>query len=212
MAKVGVEVDSSGVDAALREIRERTEDARPAFEAVGRLLVNRIRLCFRASRSPWGVPWLPIKFRAPAIAQAKGKYGGSFNRRDKAGKLVLTASGRAQSEFNVSAAAGKGSAGKPLVDTGLLRNSVTYAAGANSVEIGTTARQARLQHFGGRVVPRRAKALAFPGPGGELIVSRGVTIPARPFMPVSPQGTVMLPADWSRGALREIAKHFGAVS
>lgn len=202
MAKVGVEVDSSGVDAALREIRERTEDARPAFEAVGRLLVNRIRLCFRASRSPWGVPWLPIKFRAPRVRQNRGK----------AGNLILTASGRAQSEANASAAAGKGSAGKPLVDTGLLRNSVTYAAGANSVEIGTTARQARLQHFGGRVVPRRAKALAFPGPGGELIVSRGVTIPARPFMPVSPQGTVMLPADWSRGALREIAKHFGAMS
>lgn len=202
MAKVGVEVDSSGVDAALREIRERAEDARPAFEAVGRLLVNRIRLCFRESRSPWGVPWLPIKFRAPRTREKRGK----------AGNLVLTASGRAQAGANASAAAGKGSAGKPLVDTGLLRNSIVYAAGSNSVEIGTVAKQAKLQHFGGRVVPKRAKVLAFAGPGGELILSRGVTIPARPFMPVNPQGTVMLPADWSRGALREIAKHFGAVS
>jgi phage gpG-like protein len=201
MSRIDVSADTREVDATLRDLRERAQDPTPAFEAIGRLLVNRIRLCFRQSRSPWGVPWLPIKFRAPAVQKIK-----------KDGTPAFTASGRKQLAANNLAAQAKGSAGKPLVDSGALRNSLTYFADRDGVEIGTVAKQARLQHFGGRIVPKRAKVLAFAGPGGELILSRGVTIPARPFMPINPQGQLMLPPSWRKGVLAEIAKHFEAVS
>lgn len=216
MAQIKSELDAREAEARIRELIEKTGDASGAFEVIGRVLVNRIRLGFRNSRSPWGVPWLPIKFRAPKVQQRpqRGADGstGYVQRRDAQGRLVLTKVGRAQSDANELARAGKGAAGKPLVDTGRLRNSITYNASKDSVEIGTNARQAKLQHFGGTVVPKSAQMLAFPGPGGEIIFAKRITVPARPFMPINPAGAVMLPPDWTRGVLRELANHLDLVN
>jgi phage gpG-like protein len=209
---VDVQVQADQAEQLPQQLLQRTETIEQAYAAIGRVLVNRIRLCFRASRSPWGVPWLPIKFRAPKVQQVQGKYGSYLPKIGKDGKLVLTAAGKKQQAANAAALSGKGAAGKPLVDTGLLRNSITYNTDSDGVEIGTVLKQAKLQHFGGRVVPKRAKALAFPGPGGELIISRGVTIPARPFMPINPQGQVALPPAWNKSGLAEIQRHFGVLA
>lgn len=52
--------------------------------------------------------------------------------------------------------------GQPLRDTGRLQKSVGFRVGSDFVEIGTTLKYGRLQHFGGRIVPVRRKWLAIP--------------------------------------------------
>lgn len=199
MTTVKITPDASQVEAQLRALIERTGNASPAFAAVGRALVNFIKLGFRNSRSPWGESWLPIKFRAPKVQQV-----------NRDGSIGLTPAGRKQLAANQSASKGRGAAGKPLVDTGLLRNSINFKADATGVDIGTPAKQARLQHFGGTIVPKGAKALAFPGSDGGLVIKRSVTIPARPFMPINNANQVVLPPLWAKAVLREIEKHVTA--
>lgn len=56
-------------------------------------------------------------------------------------------------------------AGKPLQDTRVMMQSITYkVAGESSVVVGTTAVQAPLMHYGG-VVNAKKKWLFVPGPG-----------------------------------------------
>lgn len=70
----------------------------------------------------------------------------------------------------------RGGSSVPLSDTGVLKNSFTVHAGAQSVVVGTNAPQAAMMNFGG------TKA-QFPHLWGD--------IPARPFMPTSE-----LPTSW----------------
>ena len=75
----------------------------------------------------------------------------------------------------------------PLNDTGVLKNSFTYIATGDSVQIGTNAKQAAMMNFGG------TKA-AYPQLWGN--------IPARPFMPTS-----QLPQQWERDVIEAIRVH-----
>lgn len=51
---------------------------------------------------------------------------------------------------------------KPLMDTGLLRNSIAGRNTANEITAGTNAVQAALMNYGGTVRPKRGKYLAIP--------------------------------------------------
>jgi phage virion morphogenesis protein len=75
----------------------------------------------------------------------------------------------------------------PLNDTGVLKNSFTVQAGAQSVMVGTNAPQAALMNFGG-------KKAQFPNLWGD--------IPARPFMP-----TGALPDAWAEDVIDIIEMH-----
>jgi phage virion morphogenesis protein len=75
----------------------------------------------------------------------------------------------------------------PLSDTGVLKNSFTVQAAAQSVVVGTNAPQAALMNFGG-------KKAQFPHLWGD--------IPARPFMP-----TAALPNQWAEDIVDIIEQH-----
>lgn len=63
-----------------------------------------------------------------------------------------------------------------------LRNSITHAANADSVEIGSNLIYAGIHQFGGRITAK-AGHLKFALPGGLGFVSvKGVNIPARPYL------------------------------
>lgn len=47
--------------------------------------------------------------------------------------------------------------------------------------VGTDVEYARIHEFGGDIVPRNARALAFQI-GGEWIITQRVTMPARPYL------------------------------
>ena len=72
--------------------------------------------------------------------------------------------------------------GKPLVDTGRLRSSITYFADSEQVEIGTNVEYAAVHQFGGKVN-------------------------ARPFMPIDPDGNAKLPDNWEKSVLNAINQH-----
>lgn len=85
--------------------------------------------------------------------------------------------------------------GKPLVDTGRLRSSMSYAVKGDTVQIGTNVVYGRFQHFGGNF-KRTSKR------GNPYVL----TITPRPFLPVNPAGQADLPGPWALSALNAIAK------
>ncbi len=64
---------------------------------------------------------------------------------------------------------------------GGLMGSLTFAAGAHEVRIGSNKAYAAIHQFGGTIVPKRAKALIFRL-GTKLVFAKKVTIPARPYL------------------------------
>lgn len=156
-------VNTRGADAKITALLNAAANAQPAFATVGRVIANRIRLCFKLGIDPWGSPWAALKIRK----------------------------------------------GQPLRDTGRLQRSIVSNPDKTGVTIGTNAKQARIQQFGGTIVAKPGKRLVFPGPGGAMIFAKKVTIPGRPFMPLRKgQNVVALPPDWSRDVVRALRAYF----
>jgi phage gpG-like protein len=98
--------------------------------------------------------------------------------------------------------------GKPLLDTGRMRSSISYQPRGDGFEIGTNFIGAAVHQFGATIEPKHAKWLRYSGKnrqtrgkGGRFtssaswIFSKRSVIPARPFMPSSSQG---IPDAWLR--------------
>lgn len=93
--------------------------------------------------------------------------------------------------------------GKPLLDTGRLRNSITHRASRSSVEIGTNFPYAPTHQYGATIRPRRARFLVFKPPGFKRpIFAKQVTIPARKFLP-----TDGLPPDYRSTVLAALVPY-----
>lgn len=76
--------------------------------------------------------------------------------------------------------------GQTLRDTGLLANSIHYAADSRRVEVGTNDKRARVHQEGMTIRPKRAKWLRFRL-ADQWVTRRQVTVPARPFLGISSQ-------------------------
>ncbi len=65
----------------------------------------------------------------------------------------------------------------------MLQRSITFEAGRATVTVGSNRIYAAIHQFGGKIVPKNAKALEFKlGAGGGLVRVKSVTIPARPYL------------------------------
>ena len=76
------------------------------------------------------------------------------------------------------------SGGQTLSDKGRLKNSISYQASANRVEIGTNVKYAHVHQDGMEITVKNAKFLRFQV-GGGWARKKKVTIPKRPFLGVS---------------------------
>lgn len=76
--------------------------------------------------------------------------------------------------------------GETLTKTAALRNSIDYAATSDKVMVGSNLPYARIHQKGGTIKPKKAKKLVFKGRGGKKVAVDEVTIPARPYLGVSP--------------------------
>ncbi|WP_170563029.1 phage virion morphogenesis protein [Ruegeria atlantica] len=75
--------------------------------------------------------------------------------------------------------------GKTLSDTGQLQLSITRVVSENAVAVGTNKIHGAIHQFGGEIVAKNAPALAFTLADGTAVVTKKVTMPARPFLGVS---------------------------
>lgn len=63
MALIKFRIDDSRATAKLKLLEKAAANPQPVYATIGRVLVNRIRLCFKLGVDPWGSPWLALKFR-----------------------------------------------------------------------------------------------------------------------------------------------------
>lgn len=74
--------------------------------------------------------------------------------------------------------------GRTLTDTARLFQSFSWAATKDSAAWGTNARYAGIHQFGGVIVPKTKKALAFRLVNGTFVMTKKVTMPKRAFLGV----------------------------
>lgn len=165
MAGATIEVDDREIRAALDRLTRTGADPTPALREVGSYLSEAIRLRFREGVGPDGKPWAPLSPITRAVRAARGAGGApSYKSGPNKGRYKL---GPAMQYANA----------KPLLDTGRLRNSITYRADRDGVSIGTNVVYAAVQHFGARRGAFGTTSRGAPIPWGN--------IPARPFLGVS---------------------------
>ena len=80
--------------------------------------------------------------------------------------------------------------GQPLLDTGRLRSSITYALSDSGFSLGTAVAYAPVHQYGATIQAKSAKGLRWRA-GGRWYGAKQVKVPARPFLP---EGRVS--ADW----------------
>lgn len=73
------------------------------------------------------------------------------------------------------------SGGQTLSDSGTLKNSIGYHATANSVEVGTNIKYAKVHQEGATIKPKTKKFLAFRL-GGGWVRKKKIKIPKREFL------------------------------
>jgi phage gpG-like protein len=75
-----------------------------------------------------------------------------------------------------------------LIQSGDLRQSIRITKiGATSVAVGSEWIYAAMQQLGGTIVPKNTRALVFQS-GTTKVFAKKVTIPARPYFPITPEG------------------------
>jgi phage virion morphogenesis protein len=94
--------------------------------------------------------------------------------------------------------------GQTLVDSGRLRDNFGTEATTTRAEWGTNTEYAAIHQFGGVIRAKSAKALRFQT-GGEWVMKKSVTIPARPFLGIDEADETEIEAiadAWLQGLVR----------
>jgi phage virion morphogenesis protein len=76
--------------------------------------------------------------------------------------------------------------GRTLTDRGHLADSLSSRADANTAQWGVNRIYAAIHQFGGTIRAKAGGALRFPLAGGGYAVVKAVTMPARPYLGISP--------------------------
>ncbi|MCX8501732.1 MAG: phage virion morphogenesis protein [Alphaproteobacteria bacterium] len=149
-----ITVDDAEVLSALRSLAARGQNMQPVFMAIGEAMMESTKKRFESSTAPDGSRWAANS--AHTIAAQLASH--SKTRKKDGG---LSAKGRLM-------VASK----KPLVDSGVLADTIRFVATAGGVTIGTNRFSTEIT--GGAAVHQFGTTRA--GRGGS------VTIPARPFL------------------------------
>lgn len=168
------EFDDREAQAMLRGLISRMDNRRPFFERVGDRLVNSTSLNFHNERAPDGTPWTPLK-------------AATIRARTRKGQLPLTIL-RTNTRIGSS-----------------LAGSVNRQASKDEVKIGTPAAYGAIHQLGGTISKPSRQANIYRmkdknGTVGRRFVSKdeanhvtdvtipahSISIPARPFLGVSP--------------------------
>lgn len=187
---IKIEVDSREIDQALRNLSQAVTHMRPAFEDIGRSLVDNIQLHLGDGETPWGDPFEPLKH--PRRRQGK-RIAGDVPLNDTHQHIYNRITHQADNNS---------------VEVGMNENEVigrTHQFGA------TISRAARSQKAYFKVnkntgASKFAKKSRANFEQWVTIGAHETHIPARPFFPIR-NGAVDLPATWEQQILNKIAEH-----
>lgn len=166
-----ITIDDVLLKGDLRELRGRLDRPQPFYSAIGNLLVASVGENFLGEHAPDGTPWAPLK---PSTIRNR-------KRRGRSGLAILR-------------------------ERGILKGSVSYDVTTNGVQIGATAPYAAIHQFGGTIQKAARTGQIFrrqfaDGSLGRQFAKRknktsvatdvaigahSITIPARPYLGVSP--------------------------
>lgn len=187
MTGVAVSVDCVEVTLALSRLAKRLGDLRPAMAEIGAAMVNAKDLGFRAESDPWGKAWAPLS----AV---------TFARRRKGSKRILRDTGHLQDSIAYTADGDSATMGVGVGVSTNVKYAGTHQFGARMGEYGRYSQVSRRSKFKEGDFRRNAGTVkGFPIPWGD--------IPARPFLPLSPAGSVDLPQPLLDGILDILRAH-----
>lgn len=89
---------------------------------------------------------------------------------------------------------------------------ITYRPTSDGVEVGLLDAESnkigRVHQFGATIKPKNGKFLVFTPHGAKKpVFAKQVTIPARPFLPIRPDGQADLPTAWEAEVVEELRRH-----
>lgn len=132
MSTFAVTVDDVRVVAALRRLRQKTDNLSPLLKAIGGDMVDSTRQRFITATAPDGTPWKANS--EVTISRYLGLSGANYK---KDGSL---------SKKGAARQAGK----KPLTgETHALGQQIHFRVSGNTLEVGSTMEYAAMQQFGG---------------------------------------------------------------
>lgn len=131
---VAIDVDDAEIQKAVRKLIANAARARPAFDEIGSMLLASTQQRFEDESGPDGEPWPAL---AKSTTEALLGDPGSKGRRKRGSANMLRVSG-------------------------LLYQSITYAATDREAEVGTNRVYAALQQLGGTPEMKNAGARAVP--------------------------------------------------
>ncbi|PTV94028.1 phage virion morphogenesis protein [Rhodobacter aestuarii] len=172
MAGISIKVELQDLAArdTLRDLLTRMENPQPFYASVGERLLSSTRDRFETQTDPQGAPWVSLAPR-------------TIKQRQKRGQLPLT----------ILRSNSKGMAGSSLA------GSINYIASAEEVRIGSPKVYAAIHQLGGTIqkpessrymVGRRFAKRSEEGGREVKIKAHTITIPARPYIGISPEDEI----------------------
>lgn len=90
MAKIKIKLSDAKASLKLAKLQEAvSQNPQPLFATIGRVLVNRIRLCFKMGIDPWANPWAALKLRKGQPLRDTGRLNRSITSRADADGVTI---------------------------------------------------------------------------------------------------------------------------
>ena len=160
MTAFTITVQDQEVKALLQKLKDKTQNMGPVLRTLGEQITERSKARFATSSAPDGTPWKPNS--AATLALLGERLGKSQRKKD--GSLNK----RGQAKMGNK---------KPLIgESGDLRRQIVWGVSGNELTVSGTMKYSAMQQFGGTTSSRS--------------MIPGKKIPARPYLPIRPDGTL----------------------
>ena len=167
MTAFTITVQDQEVKALLQKLQSKTQNMGPVLRTLGEQITERSKARFATSSAPDGTPWKPNS--AATLVMLGERLLGHRNKKG-ARSYVYSKQGGLLNGKGLDRMVNK----KPLIgESGDLRRQIVWNVSGNDLTVSATMAYSAIQQFGGKA-----------GRGHK------VTIPARPYLPIRPDGTL----------------------
>ena len=172
MSTFTITVQDAPVRAVLQALERRMGDLRPVFQAIGEGMVERSKRRFETSTAPDNTPWAPYPVGGATLSMLATRLAGHRNKQGQRSYAYSKEGGA----LNAKGTRLLGSKKLLIGESQDLRRQIVPRASSHQLVVSATPVYAAMQQFGGTT-----------GSGSMI---PGKKIPARPFLPIKPDGTL----------------------